>query len=253
MQESTDESTDIGSERGALAHELAHWLMQARHLRQHAAADPTRAARHSALRTFQAARLARTHDDLLHSPRYRAAAGFFLSDLYGPMDLSARDAEIERALPLMTNALPVGALRALLAAAELDALSEQLDAAMTDALGATLDAALGDADYAAAYRQVGDADGRRRQIDLIEGVGRTLDGLSHKPGLATLIKLMRRPAQLAGLGQLQSFLERGFTAFRSMRRADEFLALVIGRERALAHRLLAGADALDPLPADAVS
>lgn len=247
-----EETTHAGSERSACAHELAHWLTLARHLRQHAAADPTRAARHLALRSFQAARLARTHDDLLHSPRYRAAAEFFLSDLYGPMDLTARDAEIERALPLMTNGLPLSALRALLAAAELDALSEQFDAAMADALGARLDAPLGDADYAAAYRQVGDADGRRRQIDLIEGIGWTLDGLSHKPGLATLIKLMRGPAQLAGLGQLQTFLERGFTAFRSMRRADEFLGLVITRERALARHLFEGADSLDPSPADAV-
>lgn len=247
MVEPTD-TTDNVDERQACAHELAHWLMQARHLRIEASAQPQRAARRQALRAFQADRLARTHADLLGSERYQAAAEFFLSDLYGPKDLGARDAEIERVLPRMTNALPLAGLRALQAAAELDALSEQFDAAMVDALGAQLDGVLADADYAAAYRQTGNPAGRQRQIDLIDSVGQTLDSLARKPGLATLIKMMRKPAQLAGLGELQSFLERGFSAFRSMRRADEFLALVVGRERELARQLFDGAREL-ALPA----
>jgi len=240
----TTDTTDHVDERQACAHELAHWLMQARHLRIEASAQPQRAARRQAVRAFQADRLARTHADLLGSERYQAAAEFFLSDLYGPKDLGARDAEIERVLPRMTNALPLAGLRALQSAAELDALSERLDAAMVDTLSAKLDATLADADYAAAYRRVGDAADRSRQIDLIEAVGQTLDSLARKPGLATLLKMMRRPAQLAGLGELQSFLERGFTAFRSMRRADEFLDTVTTRERALSRQLLNGADDL---------
>ena len=109
----TTDTTDHVDERQACAHELAHWLMQARHLRIEASAQPQRAARRQALRAFQADRLARTHADLLGSERYRAAAEFFLSDLYGPKDLGARDAEIERVLPRMTNALPLAGLRAL--------------------------------------------------------------------------------------------------------------------------------------------
>ena len=105
--------------------------------------------------------------------------------------------------------------------------------------------------HATAYRQVGDTAGRDRQIDLIEGVGRTLDSLAHKPGLATLLKMMRRPAQLAGLGELQSFLERGFSAFRSMRRADEFVDAVTGRERDLSRRLFDGTTTLSLPPAHA--
>ena len=40
------------------------------------------------LRAWQAARLARTHKDLLESRRFHDAAQFFLDDLYGPNDLS---------------------------------------------------------------------------------------------------------------------------------------------------------------------
>lgn len=189
------------------------------------------------LRRFQSQRLARTHADLLASPRYQHAARFFLSDLYSPRDLSTRDSEIERVLPIMTRLLPESGLRALSLAAELDALSERFDGAMTDTLGAHLDAQLSEADYADAYRQVGDHAGRAHQIGLIRATGEMLDRLAHKPGLRTLLKTMRKPAQLAGLGELQTFLERGFDAFRSMRSADEFLHLVIEREQQLAEAL----------------
>lgn len=231
------DATDTPLEREAGAATLAHWLTEARELRRAAGTDPLRAARRARLREFQAARLAATHADLLASPRYQHAASFFLSDLYSPRDLSTRDSEIERVLPIMTRLLPESGLRALSLAAELDALSERFDGAMTDALGAHLDAQLSEADYADAYRQVGDHAGRAHQIGLIRATGEMLDRLAHKPGLRTLLKTMRKPAQVAGLGELQTFLERGFDAFRSMRSADEFLHLVIEREQQLAEAL----------------
>ena len=45
--------------------------------------------------------------------------------------------------------------------------------------------------------------------------------------------MMHGPAKLAGLGELHAFLERGFNAFRSLRRADEFLETIVQREREL--------------------
>ena len=70
------ETTDTVSERQACTHALTHWLTEARHQRQRAAAEPRRAARRQALRAFQAARLARTHADLL-TAALRARRGFF--------------------------------------------------------------------------------------------------------------------------------------------------------------------------------
>jgi hypothetical protein len=60
------------------------------------------------------------------------------------------------------------------------------------------------------------------------------------PLLHTTLKLLRRPARAAGLFELQDFLERGFTAFRAMSGADEFLETVGSRERAIMERLFAG-------------
>lgn len=238
----SDQAPDAPTDRTRSAAELALWLTEAAALRRTGQADPLRATRRQRLREFQSARLAATHADLLAHPRYQQAARFFLSDLYSPKDLSARDAEVERVLPIMTNVLPLSGLRALGLAAELDALSERFDTAMTEALGARLDSPLRQADYAGAWRQVGDRAGRMHQIALIRATGDMLDGIAHKPGLRTLLKTMRKPAQLAGLGELQGFLERGFDAFRSMRRADEFLDLVIEREQRLADALFDGAN-----------
>jgi hypothetical protein len=48
---------------------------------------------------------------------------------------------------------------------------------------------------------------------------------------------MRAPARAAGMSALQSFLESGFETFRAMRGADEFIAWIGERERALAAAL----------------
>ena len=50
-----------------------------------------------------------------------------------------------------------------------------------------------------AYREAGTRAERERQIELIDEVGRRLDGLVVKPMFYTTLKLMRRPAKLAGL------------------------------------------------------
>lgn len=221
-------------DRTACVADLKCFLAEARDLRLAAAADPVRGQRRDRLRAWQAARLAKTHADLLASPQFNIAATFFLSDLYGPKDFSERDTEMEKVLPIMTTMLPVSGLRTLLLAVEVDALSERFDAEMVAVLGKRLDQdELTMDDYAAAYRQVGDRDGRELQIRLIGETGEALDALAHKTFAGAALKLMHGPAQLAGLGELHAFLERGFNAFRSLRRADEFLETIVQREREL--------------------
>ena len=70
--------------------------------------------------------------------------------------------------------------------------------------------------------------------------------------MRSTLKLMRGPAQAAGLSELQKFLEAGFDAFGAMKGAGDFLELVARRERALAAALFAsGAVQAAALPADA--
>lgn len=202
--------------------------------------DDEKAAR-LALRVWQSARLARTYRDLLEDERYRAAAEFFLGDLYGPKDCSRRDAEVARVVPVLARMLPASAVVTLIDAIRMDAVSESLDADMARRLKQTgaLDCITDEA-YAEAYRFCGRRSDREAQIVLTEEIGRSLDQLTHMPLLAASLRLMKKPAELAGLASLHSFLRRGFEAFRDIGGADRFLARIVGNETEIMRRLYAG-------------
>lgn len=189
------------------------------------------------LKAWQSRRLAATYADVASEPRYGEATAFFLEDLYGPKDFSARDQAMLRIVPVMARVLPEAALRTASLAIELEALSEALDHRVAAALA---DRALDGASYAEAYRAGSTRRERERQIDLLEEVGLQLDTLVRKPLVHRTLRLMRRPAHLAGLADLQDFLERGFESFRQMHGAAPFLALVRSRETAILNALFAG-------------
>ena len=199
--------------------------------------DAVAPARLRELKDFQSARLASSYADVAAQPRYRTATGFFLGDLYGPKDFSRRDASMLRILPAMTRLLPASAIETATLAIELEALSEELDHRTALALPP---GPIDEVSYGEAYRAGSTRPERERQIDLIVGVGERLDALVGKPLVLRTLKLMRTPAHLAGLDDLQEFLERGFTSFREMGGADEFLALIRGRETAILNRLFSG-------------
>ena len=209
-------------------------LSRAKGLRSASAARSEDQADRNRLREWQSLRLARTHRDLLNSPRYGPAARFFLDDLYGPKDFSRRDDEVERIVPLMTRLLPPSALRTIAMAVGLDALSEELDSAMIAALRAAGSMRqIDDQAYASAYRACNNRPQREAQIGLVGQIGGTLAGLTRMPLLTGLLRMMRGPAHVAGLAELHEFLERGFSAFKHMGGADEFLRTVRDRETAL--------------------
>ena len=79
---------------------------------------------------------------------------------------------------------------------------------------------------------------REEQIDLVEHIGQSLDHLTRMPMLATSLKLMKKPAEVAGLGELHAFLLRGFSAFAHMKGADEFLQRIVQGEREQMERWL---------------
>ena len=220
---------------------LARSLERATSARRAAFGHPERAARHLALKQWQADRLAGTYSDLLEDPRYREAATFFLTDLYGAKDYSQRDADVARILPKLTAMLPAAALSTIADAVELDALSEELDAAMVARLPPQAVAPLAADTYATAYRACKNRQERSHQIALMRQIGDALDRLTHMPLLEGTLRLMRGPAKLAGLAHLQGFLERGFGAFKRMNGAAPFLDAVQSRESRVMDALFAGA------------
>lgn len=194
------------------------------------------------LRHWQAQRLEGSFEHFLHDPQRRAAALFFLSDVYGDHDFSRRDANVAKVLPMMQRLLPTAVLGTVADGIELGALTHALDLRMAEALQRiaptrkTLDATL----YGKAYREVGHARLRNRQIDLIASVGVGLSRAVRTPGVAMLLRLSRGPAKASGLGELQGFLERGFGAFSALGDGKAFVADIEASEREIAQRLLVG-------------
>lgn len=211
--------------------------------RRDRAVDPVLGAAVLQVKAFQRARFAHTYADLLASPRYAAAARFFLDELYGPQDFSQRDAQFARVVPALVRLFSREIIATVLTLARLHALSETLDSEMGRRLpGASLDAA----GYVRAWQDAGQPAAREEQIVLTLAVGQALDQLTRRSLLRHSLHLMRGPARAAGLGALQQFLESGFDTFRAMGGAQDFLACVGQRERTLAAALFRPGAETDP-------
>lgn len=209
------------------------------------AADPSLAERVGAIKRYQHARFQRSYRDLLADPRYADAARFFLDDLYGPSDYTERDAQFARIVPALARLFPPALVATVAQLTELHALSERFDSAMGAAHAGTDVTAVS---YRDAWQAAGDSAGRMRQIDLMLSVGRALDSFTRNPLLRHSLKLMRAPARAAGLGALQTLLERGFDTFRALDGAGPFLDTITERERTLALRLFDRDTPLTQLP-----
>ena len=168
------------------------------------------------------------------------AGEFFLTDLYADKDFSARDRDAAKILPMMAMILPQSLLQAAVDTIELAVLSQAFDLAMAKEIHLNKKSDIDLQDYIEAYRKVGCPRLRRHQIDLIIRVGKNLDAAVQKHGVYKLLKASRTPARLAGLQELQRFLERGFEAFDHMGGADEFLGMVAASEYEISQRLFEG-------------
>jgi len=217
--------------------------------------DAELGARVLAIKAYQHSRFMRTYADMLAHPRYGGAAKFFLDDLYGPGDFTLRDDQFARIVPGLVRVFPKQIVDTVLSLSQLHALSERLDTKMGAALaevavGTPPQSAAGAAAlvivdgvrYGQCWRRVEDPPAREQQISLMLAVGAALESYTRNSLLRSSLRLMRRPAQAAGLGALQAFLERGFDTFRAMHGSRAFLDLVASRERALAMALFDGAD-----------
>jgi len=216
---------------------LEQLLARKGELASHGSETPEFAPRLRELRSWQAARLARTYGDLHQDPRYARGVDFFLSDLYGAQDFTSRDRDVMRAWRYLKRSLPATALEALGRAIELEVLSAELDHAMVAALPP---GELNEAKYAKAYRAVGRRDARQRQIELVVGAGEDLERTVQRAWLGAMLRAARRPAHAAGFGVLQDFLERGYDSFKNMGSARKLLDAVRERETRIMEALLAG-------------
>jgi hypothetical protein len=199
-------------------------------LRDAARADPALATAVLSIKRLQARRFAGTYADLLAQHSYRSATRFFLDELYGEQDFAQRDAQFARIADALQTLFPKPVVALASTLAQLHVLTEELDFGMARAWLACAKAA--DTPealrYLRAWALVGQPAQRATQLQMVVETGHALARLTRMPGLRSMLKLMRRPAQASGLGNLQHFLETGFDTFAVLARQTGAVELFLG-------------------------
>lgn len=219
----------MGHEHGVAA-KIRDQLERVSHLRDYTESAGLTSALHEVKR-LQARRFRATYQDFFSDPRYAHACQFFLEELYGEHNFSERDAQFGRIAGAIDRMFPEAVGNLALDLAEAHALTETLDQEMAIRWldqGRTMGYA---EKYVQCWRKTGQPEQRYRQLAVVEHMGRELQRLTRKRSLLLSLKLMRQPAQVAGLSALQQFLERGFSAFAGMGNASEFLSTISQREQ----------------------
>ena len=191
-------------------------------LRQLAVSTPGLAQAISVVKAIQAKRFTGTYFDLLHAPQYQPATQFFLEELYSEKDYSQRDAQFSRIAGTLERMFPKQVVLTAVSLAQLHSLTEELDVAMAQSwlsMSKNMDYIdeINDIDrYITAWSAVGRRADRNAQLSGALAVGQELVTLTRAPGLRMALKMMRKPATLAGMAALQHFLESGFDTFAAM-------------------------------------
>ena len=209
-------------------------LAQVSELRGMALHNPALSSAVSEVKAIQARRFADTYQDMLASPVYSGCATFFLEELYSERDYSRRDAQFAKVAAAIQHTFPAQVVEIAVTLAELHHVTETLDVEMAKSWMDLSHLPKPAARYQACWRRVGQQPKREWQLNTVLGIGRELSVLTRKVGLRWLLKMMRKPAELAGLGNLQSFLETGFDHFGSLAKDPDavktFLVAIQKRE-----------------------
>ncbi len=168
--------------------------------------------------------LLRFFRDLYTQEGYSEALDFTMSDLAG-IGIASRDRDLERAAPAITTLLPLGALAAIAAAAEMNARVLEINIAICRCLlvDNDLPVRITEYDYCVACREASSLEQCVTLVHLITGLGETLSSLIEIPVIGLTLRAMRMPAHAAGFGALQEFLETGYMTFREIPDIDHFL------------------------------
>ena len=209
-------------------------------LRQSTIANPALAQAMSDIKQFQSRRFSGTYIDLLESDRYKPAVLFFLAELYNDKDYSERDTQFARIAGALERIFPVPVVQTAVSLAQLHRLTEDLDLAMAQHWLSSANSPEVTR-YVMAWRAVARRTDRNTQLATVMEIGHELGRLTRTPGPHLMLKMMRGPANLAGMGSLHRFLESGFDTFATMACQDggvaNFLSTVMARETGLIDRL----------------
>ena len=241
-------ATEVHSEH---AHRLKRLLLEYHDFRQLKSAHPLLEDSRR-LADWQAERLKTTHRDLYQHPGYHTGLEFLLSDLYAPAGMTRRDDNIDRVFPKMVKWLPDHLLGTFGGLVELNLITQSLDLELAewfDQQGLSTGSISPEA-WCQGYRASRQLPIRERQLALVSETGQQLDRYVRNRTLGWLLGMTRGPADLAELGDLHSFLHRGYSAFRKMDKVDVLIQRLISREQQVMTNILEGHPEPFALPGD---
>ncbi len=212
------------------ADQIRMHLERVTHLREQAHSAGLATAVHE-VKQLQARRFRATYSDFLLAPRYRAATRFFLDELYGEHDFAQRDEQFGRIAGALERLFPDAVSQLAVDLAETHALTETLDHQLAEHWMGQGNAVSYSERYVRSWRLTGERKDRERQLAVVQHMGGELQRLTRMKSLLIALRMMRAPAQAAGLSALQQFLERGFSAFSTLGDATTFLAAIAQREQ----------------------
>jgi len=212
------------SARQAAAAKFRKYMRRSNEMHRTYLDEPGAPQQYDRFTEWQMAYLLTFFDDLHERPGYGEAIDFTMSDLAG-VRISGRDHDLERAAPVITRMLPTRALETIAAAAKLNASVLEVNLGIFRRLQVNdeLPAGISEHEYCLACRKASTLDECLGLVHLAVSLGGTLKTLIKVPLLGGMLRTMRGPAHAAGFGELQDFLESGYTNFKAIPDIDHFL------------------------------
>ena len=186
--------------------------------------DPEVLQRYERFVTWQLEYMLPFYEDLRTTADRAAAVDFVVSDLTG-INISERDQELAKVVPVMSRMLPAKALDVVAKATQLNARVLGINLSICHELYAdiSIDTTITEAMYCSACRRASHLEECLELVHLTAEIGRSLDDVIRIPMMGLMLRAMRTPARLAGFGVLQVFLETGYKTFNALEDIDRFL------------------------------
>jgi len=186
--------------------------------------DPKILQRYERFVTWQLDYMLPFYEDLRSSAGRAAAVDFVVSDLTG-INISERDQELAKVVPVMCRMLPAKALDVVATAMQLNARVLGINLSICRELYAeiSIDTRITEAMYYSACRRASHLEECLELVHLTAEIGRSLDDVIRIPMMGLMLRAMRTPARLAGIGALQVILETGYKTFNALQDIDQFL------------------------------
>lgn len=200
-------------------------------IRRQSAADAALTESTRTVKRLQARRFQGTYQDLLRQKPSGDAVRFFLDELYGEHDFAQRDKQFGRIAGALERLFPAAVNELAVDLSEIHALTESLDHRLAGEW-LRLESPTDSERYVQAWRLCAARSERQRQLAIVLRMGDELQRLTRMRSLRLGLRMMRKPAQAAGLQALQHFLETGFESFAALGDAAPLLETVREREQA---------------------